>query len=156
MLTNGANHVASLSGPFSSYIPPSHSTNTLPVPGHRFGSPGTTLTSPAAVVAVLPVEAALGVGDLCRVTNAMAGSWGWCTGRPMWPGELLLPLPLLLLLAASCRASDTYSWRMEGWRQGGREGEGGSVSCSRSSLCRKCRRHGPVQSGGTCDHTIIK
>lgn len=40
----------------------------------------TRLTSPAVVVAVLAVDAALGVGDRCRVTSAMAGGRGRAAG----------------------------------------------------------------------------
>ncbi|TNN26573.1 hypothetical protein EYF80_063291 [Liparis tanakae] len=44
--------------------------------GASLRSPGTRLTSPAVVVALLAVDAALGVGDRCRVTSAMAGGCG--------------------------------------------------------------------------------
>ncbi|KAI4821192.1 hypothetical protein KUCAC02_029134 [Chaenocephalus aceratus] len=56
-------------GPFSGIIPLILRQSASP----RFCSPGIRLTSPAVVVAVLAVDAALGVGDRCRVTNAMAG-----------------------------------------------------------------------------------
>lgn len=62
--------------------------------------PPPKLTSPAVVVAVLAEDAALGVGDRCRVTSAMpAGSWRY-TGRPSG------------LVSCERWANDTYEWWM--------------------------------------------
>lgn len=89
--------------------------------------PPPELTSPAVVVAVLAEDAALGVGDRWRVTNAMpAGSWRY-TGRPMG------------LVSCGRWAKDTYEWWMHremqpvqacgGARKDGSAAAEGSAGC---------------------------